>query len=136
MPAARNNWAAAELALCEANAIYEQIILHFSESAPRLALRAQQQKDFTTWYLAVVTATIKNDLTLTVAEQALLVLSGDGIARRAYIDVYTIGLRAAIALDNEVQGQVWQQRLDDLTPSRAGAAEGSARPTAVQVPQP
>jgi hypothetical protein len=59
-----NNWAGAELTLREAHAIYEQIILHFSEPAPRLALQAQQQKDFTTWYPAVVTATLRKSISL------------------------------------------------------------------------
>jgi tetratricopeptide (TPR) repeat protein len=119
------DWAEAEQALLQANDVYDQIILHFAgvyEASSR-ALLAGQQKDFNTWYLAVCYFNeTKMDLALSTAENAFQVLSGREGPRNVPIGVYTVGLQAATALNNHEQIQVWQQRVDELTPKRTTSA--------------
>jgi len=120
-----SDWAGAEKALLQANDIYDQIILHFSgiyDPSSR-ALLARQQKDFDAWYLAICYFNEKKmDLALTTAESAFQVLGGREGPRNVPIGVYTVGLGAATALNNQNQIQVWQQRVDDLTPTRTTPA--------------
>jgi len=127
---ARSNladYAGAEQALLQANDIYNKIIEEFSgkyDPSGR-ALQAKEQKDFNTWYLAVTYFNEKKmDLALATAEDAFQVLSRRVGARGVPIGVYTAGLQAATALNNQEQVQVWQQRLSDLTPNRPRASEG------------
>jgi hypothetical protein len=127
----------AEQALQQANEVYDKIGERLSERYDPSGrdLQAKAQRDFTTWYLAVCFFNEKKmDFALSTAEVAFQVLSRRVGPRSIPIAVYTVGLRAATALNNQEQVQLWQQRLDELTPDGMQGPEQPESRGVAQVP--